>query len=81
METRVSHLFQMWVVNSVSGFCETNDMRFKRDEVPDPICPCCNWTEVKETALHQLHYPALQSIKPFKDIMDSLHQCMKGQET
>ena len=76
----VPRLFQIWVVNFVSGLCGTNYMWYKWREVPDPFCPFCNHTGVKETVIHQLHSPLLPSIQLFKDSVDSLHKWMKGKD-
>ena len=43
---RVPHIFHIWVVKFVSGFCGTNGMRYKWKEVPNPGCTCWNQTEV-----------------------------------
>ena len=41
--TRVTHLFHIWVVKFVYGFCGTNDIIYKYEELPDTGCPCCNF--------------------------------------
>ena len=61
--------------------CGTNDMRYKRKEVPKPDYPCCNWSEVKQTAPHQLHCPSLPRLRLFKNSTEYLHKWMKVQDT
>ena len=50
-------------------------------EVPDPLCPCYNWPNIKETALHHFHCTYLSIMWSFKDNMDSLQKLIKYQDT
>ena len=64
----------------MSVLCGTNYMRYKYKEVPDSECPCCKWSEVKETALYQLRCPFLPNIlRLFKYITEYLNKWMNGQ--
>ena len=63
------------------GFCGSNDIRYKWKEVPDTGCSCCNQTEVKDTALHQIHCPFLPRILIFNKSVYSLQQFIKRQYT
>ena len=56
-------------------------MQYKQKEVPDPICPCCNPPEIKETELHQLHCPLLPIMRLFKEIGESFKKWTKEKYT